>query len=106
MMVKLKDLLNESAPGFENRQFGDPLPKLADITKKYQEKNGINEVSLPSEVKRYMEKFTSALKNAGLNRQKQLLVLAGVIDSLGVEPNQLMALIQKVKKGMNSENAI
>ena len=42
-MVKLKDLLNESAPGFENRQFGDPLPKLADITKKYQEKNGIVE---------------------------------------------------------------
>jgi len=40
-MVKLKDLLKESSPGYENRQFGDPLPKLEDITKKYQEANGI-----------------------------------------------------------------
>ena len=40
MMIKLKDILKESAPGFENRQFGDPLPTLRDIAKKYQEKNG------------------------------------------------------------------
>ena len=40
MMIKLKDLLNENSPGFENRQFGDPLPTLRDIAKKYQEKNG------------------------------------------------------------------
>ena len=36
----LKDLLKESSPGYENRQFGDPLPTLRDIAKKYQEKNG------------------------------------------------------------------
>ena len=39
-MIKLKDLLKENSPGFENRQFGDPLPTLRDIAKKYQEKNG------------------------------------------------------------------
>ena len=33
MMIKLKDLIKESSPGFENRQFGDPLPTLADIKK-------------------------------------------------------------------------
>ena len=50
-MIKLKDLLKESSPGFENRQFGDPLPTLRDIAKKHQEKNGeikeesINEAS-------------------------------------------------------------
>ena len=32
-MIKLKDILKESSPGFENRQFGDPLPTLADIKK-------------------------------------------------------------------------
>ena len=36
-MIKLKDLLNENSPGYENRQFGDPLPTLEDIAKKYQE---------------------------------------------------------------------
>ena len=40
-MIKLKDLLEEGSPGYENRQFGDPLPTLDDIAKKYQEKNGI-----------------------------------------------------------------
>ena len=45
-MIKLKDLLKESSPGFENRQFGDPLPTVEDITKKYQEKNGIKEENL------------------------------------------------------------
>ena len=42
-MIKLKDLLegkNYNSPGYENRQFGDPLPTLRDIAKKYQEKNG------------------------------------------------------------------
>jgi len=43
-MIKLKDLLKESSPGYENRQFGDPLPTLDDITKKYQEgKESVNE---------------------------------------------------------------
>tara|TARA_R110002167_G_scaffold283439_1_gene488637 strand:- start:21 stop:350 length:330 start_codon:yes stop_codon:yes gene_type:complete len=45
-MIKLKDILKESSPGFENRQFGDPLPTVKDITKKYQEKNGIKEEKL------------------------------------------------------------
>ena len=39
-MIKLKDLLNENSPGYENRQFGDPLPTLEDIAKKYQEGKG------------------------------------------------------------------
>jgi hypothetical protein len=38
-MVKLKDLLNEVASGYKNRQFGDPLPTLADVTKEYQKKH-------------------------------------------------------------------
>ena len=39
-MIKLKDILKESSPGFENRQFGDPLPTLKDIKKN---RNKINE---------------------------------------------------------------
>ena len=50
-MIKLKDILKESSPGFENRQFGDPLPTLRDITKKYQEKNGEIKEELVAEKK-------------------------------------------------------
>ena len=46
-MIKLKDLLKESSPGFANRKFGDPLPTLKDIAKKHQkkEKQEINEAN-------------------------------------------------------------
>ena len=37
-MIKLKDLLKESSPGFANRKFGDPLPTLKDIAEKHQRK--------------------------------------------------------------------
>jgi len=36
-MVKLKNIINESTPGYEDRKFGDPLPTLADVAKKYNE---------------------------------------------------------------------
>ena len=42
-MIKLKDLLKESSPGFANRNFGDPLPTLKDIAEKHQSKKVITE---------------------------------------------------------------
>lgn len=36
-MLKLKNIINESSPGYEGRKFGDPLPTLADVAKKYNE---------------------------------------------------------------------
>ena len=47
-----------------------------------------------------MNKFVSALKGSGLNRRRQLVVLAGVIDALGVDEQMLMKLVRKIKKGM------
>jgi hypothetical protein len=56
-MIKLKELLKESSPGFENRQFGDPLPTLANITKKYQEKNGVVEEDVINEISTGWKKY-------------------------------------------------
>ena len=61
IMVKLKDLLNEVAPGYKNRQFGDPLPTLADVTKEYQEKNGVQvEEGQKREASNIMRKYDLA----------------------------------------------
>ena len=63
-MIKLKDILKESAPGFENRQFGDPLPTLADVAKEYQEKNGIQvEEGQKREASNIIDKFNKAYLN-------------------------------------------
>jgi hypothetical protein len=56
-MIKLKDLLKEGSPGYENRQFGDPLPTLRDIAKKYQEKNGVVEEDVINEISTGWKKY-------------------------------------------------
>jgi|TARA_R110000824_G_scaffold187447_1_gene368679 uncharacterized protein YukE len=61
-MIKLKDILKESSPGYENRQFGDPLPTLEDIAKKYQEKNG--KVNESTDVFDYNEMAIDALESS------------------------------------------
>lgn len=40
MKLKLKNILNESTPGYENRQHGDKLPTLEDVQKAYEAKQG------------------------------------------------------------------
>ena len=71
-MIKLKDLLKESSPGFTNRKFGDPLPTLKDIAKKHQGKEiqKLNEASLPklqvpSDVSYYNRDWEPVLKSWG-----------------------------------------
>ena len=99
-MKKMKEMLNE----IRFRDDSGNILRLSDITKEYQDNKEeevvIEAAPLPAEVKRYMSKFTDSLKGAGLNRMKQAQVLAGVVDALGIDPKELMQLIQRVKRGM------
>jgi hypothetical protein len=54
-MIKLKNLLNESSPGFENRQVGDPLPTLNSVRAAYQAKLALQEA----------DSFTAINKDSG-----------------------------------------
>tara|TARA_B100000780_G_C21122799_1_gene454984 strand:+ start:3040 stop:3414 length:375 start_codon:yes stop_codon:yes gene_type:complete len=50
-MIKLKTILKEGSPGFENRKFGDSLPtakeiKLAYEAKKLKESDGVDQAFL------------------------------------------------------------
>ena len=106
-MKKMKELLSE----IRFRDDSGNIMRLSDIQKEYQDtkeeevvtedENIVAEAApLPAEVKRYMSKFTDSLKGAGLNRMKQAAVIAGVVDALGIDPKELMQLIQRVKRGM------
>ena len=99
-MKKMKELLSE----IRFRDDTGNIMRLSDITKEYHENKEEEVVTeaapLPAEVKRFMGKFTDSLRGAGLNRMKQAQVLAGVVDALGIEPKELMQLIQRVKRGM------
>ncbi len=56
------------------------------------------DVTLPANIKRFMDKLTSALKDKGVNRKRQTAILGGVIDSLGIDPSKLMMMVKKAKK--------
>ena len=57
-------------------------------------------VKVPSEVKRFMDKFTNSLKTANLSKQKQVAVLYNIIKSLGIDGTQLAANITKIKQSI------
>ena len=70
--------------------------KKSDIAKMVKEEVASlkkEDVSLPGNIKRFMGKLTSALKDKGLNRKRQTAILGGVIDSLGIDPSQLMMMV-------------
>ena len=70
------------------------------IREEIQNLNEVNfeKVQLPSNVKRFLNKFVDSMKSANLNRIKRSAILYKVIDAAGISPQQLMADISKIKK--------
>jgi 1,2-phenylacetyl-CoA epoxidase catalytic subunit len=56
------------------------------------------DTNLPSSVERYLDKMVSQIKGMNLNRKKEMLVLAKVIDAMGMDKQELMRYIQQIKK--------
>jgi hypothetical protein len=56
------------------------------------------DTNLPQAVDRYLEKMVSQIKGMNLNRKKEILVLAKVIEAMGIDKQELMRYIQKIKK--------
>ena len=56
------------------------------------------DTTLPQSVDRYLERMVTQIKGMNLNRKKEVLVLAKVIDAMGIDKNDLMRYIQKIKK--------
>ena len=56
------------------------------------------DTTLPQAVDRYLERMIAQIKGMNLNRKKEILVLAKVIDAMGIDKNDLMRFIQKIKQ--------
>jgi predicted glycoside hydrolase/deacetylase ChbG (UPF0249 family) len=56
------------------------------------------DTNLPTNVKRFLDKVVSQLKSYSLPRKKEILVLATIIDALGMDKMELMRYVQKIKK--------
>jgi hypothetical protein len=68
--------------------------------KKSNVKESIDDLdtTLPQAVERYLDKMVSQIKGMNLNRKKEILVLAKVIEAMGMDKNELMRYIQKIKQ--------
>ena len=56
------------------------------------------DTTLPVAVERYLDKMVAQIKGLSLSRKKEMLVLAKVIEAMGMDKQELMRYIQKIKK--------
>ena len=56
------------------------------------------DVTLPAQVERFLDRLINQIKGYNLSKRKEQLVIAKVIDALGLDKQQLMQAIQKIKK--------
>jgi hypothetical protein len=56
------------------------------------------DANLPAQVDRFLDRAITAIKGYSLSKKKEQLVIAKIIDALGMDKAQLMQAIQKIKK--------
>jgi len=120
-MVKLKDLLKEGSPGYENRQFGDPLPTLKDIMKEKKMKDlELGKVYTDSDMPPFKvteevvdeatssKSFFSGFKQLPLYKemnpnQRQAVSIALI---MGGDMTGAVREIEKIKKGLSKNKKV
>ena len=56
------------------------------------------DANLPAQVDRFLERLITQIKGYNLTKKKEQLVIAKIIDALGMDKSQLMQAITKIKK--------
>ena len=56
------------------------------------------DVSLPGKVERFLDRALEVIKSYNLPRKKEQLVVAKLVDALGMTPQDLSQAVQKLKK--------
>ena len=82
------------------KQQNDMIRKESGMNVKEEKLNEVDfsKVKLPATVDRFLNKFVQSMKDTKLNRMKRSAILYKVIDAAGMNPQQLMADINKIKK--------
>ena len=56
------------------------------------------DVSLPGKVERFLDRAIQVVKSYNLSRRKEQMVIARIVDALGMTPSDLNQAVQKLKK--------
>jgi len=56
------------------------------------------DISIPSKVERFLDRALSVIKSYNLPKRKEQLVIAKLVDALGMTPQELSQAVQRLKK--------
>lgn len=56
------------------------------------------DISIPTKVERFLDRALSVIKSYNLSRRKEQLVIAKLVDALGMSPAELQQAVQRLKK--------
>ena len=56
------------------------------------------DVVIPAKVERFLDRALNVIKSYNLSRKKEQLVVAKLIDALGMNPSELQQAVLKLKK--------
>lgn len=56
------------------------------------------QTQLPPQIKKFLQRVVSVVKSYNLPKKKEQLIIATVVDALGMDTNQLNQAVQKIKK--------
>lgn len=56
------------------------------------------DVSIPSKVERFLDRALNVIKSYNLGKRKEQLVIAKLVDALGMTPQELAQAVQRLKK--------
>jgi hypothetical protein len=56
------------------------------------------DTAIPAQVERFLNRALSVIKSYNLSRKKEQLVIAKLVDALGMTPQELSIAVQKLKK--------
>ena len=90
LMKKVKN----KVPSKFKSQYSSVLSKLGQMGEGLDDMH----VAIPSKVERFLDRALSVVKSYNLPRKKEQLVIAKLVDALGMNPAELQQAVQKLKR--------
>ena len=89
---KLTDLITDLADEYAQERIDDwDMGKLDESLEDM-------DVSLPAQVNKFLDRTINIVKSYNLSRKKEQLIIAKIVDALGVDKSQLGQAISKIKR--------
>ena len=64
------------------------------------DEDNFDKITIPANVKRWMNRFISSMNSVKLERMKKIAILYQVVKALGLNPQELNVYVQRIRRGL------